>query len=386
MSKIEITIENFLKNNLKDFDLPLSLEASANLSQGHLTSDILIRYAQKVKQSPEKITNQLIPVMPIFSDDYRVVLESGYLNIFIERYSPELLADFQQIPQSQIYLPLSAIGRRDQTFLRILSLAIVQLIFSQKKAQLIVFGEQYLETFSHPTLDLLTLRPVVNDLNIQESFSPVFASLASSDCRFATLWLGPEQFNKAEISKVYRDSFSSAIGFQVQIPHASWLKDLDQEIIHKYRETNNLSELIKLSLLLSGFEPSTDLFYDEAVLPQRNNLGWYLEVTERRLEVLAISAKAWSAELLLTDLSKPLQDLIWSMLLLPAYRQKAVTKGLVPDFLAKIYDFLDRFNLFFNSPQLRHKILNQTCSDLEQEILAGGLALVTELRAALKFP
>ncbi len=378
MSKIESTIESFLKANLAEFDLPIILEVASDLAHGQLTSDVLIRYAQKIKKSPEEISQGLISKLLVFNDDFYLTIVSGHLNVTINRYFPGQLDFLDVIPECQIFFPLAGTGRIDSYFIRILSLAALQLNLSKGKAKISVFADNYTEQYSQVNLRLLESKPCSAKCQMNEELITLVKKL-DAKIMHLTLWLSPEQLSKSEISKIYRETSTTKKNLQIQIPHASWLKDLDLDIVSKYRELERTVDQFKLTLLLSGSEPSTDLYYDEAVLPQRNNLGWYLQMTASRLEALGIKDKSWDRMIEISSIPVPLLNLFWSLILLSGYRKKAVMKGLVPDYLDQVYLLLDSLNLFFNSPQLRQKILKNECNDLELQVLSVGLFTVKDL-------
>ena len=388
MLTITEKLRNFISSIFPDFDLEFNwsipdLPININGIPAQLTSDALIRFAQRCQVSPDSLVEKINPKLNNLGDGFLISIDYGYLNLNFTRYCPEYFKEFEKDPEILIIFPLGLTGKTDAEFVRLLSLASSQLIFANSKKKLIVFSEQSSASFLNISSALFKTVRHANDSNFPKTLIELLKDSSISSHANVTVWLSPEQANKKRVTELYREVGRINPNLQIQIPHASWLKDLDSEIVSKFSSLSQKSEILKLALLLSNNLPSSELYFDEAILPGRNNLCWYLEATSSRIKSLEISPQTKISNLKLEDLPDSLKGLFWKMILLPVARQEAIRKGEIAKFFSKMYDFLDSFNFFVNSPDLRLRLIQNRSHDYEIELIVTGWGLVNQLKSNL---
>ena len=366
-----------IRKNHPDFNFAIDFKPSKNYSFGHLTSTIILDYAKFLKIDPNKIINQVGLIYE--NDSFAVFLEQNYLNLFFKKINILEDIDFlsEQYKQIDIYLPPANLLSNDSnSILRIYCLVYLQAFccsFLNKNFSI----RTICKTVNTLEDTFLLIKELMNEVEYETQSKELYIDNQESFVNFFK-----QHYENNNYSCVYSKSLSfSKTSYQllinkinsqfrsgdfIIIPDSMLTVFTDQEAEFL---AGNISqdEFFQICFYLCQNILQEEVSCAEAVMNQKNNINWFLEAIRNLLALVPITPFE-DNNLEISSLNKREKEFIIFLKFLPLYLNGA-SLGMSCNFVQQLLENLNYFLQYFNSPNLRQKIENNSLSVKDLKIL-----------------
>lgn len=364
-----IRIEELLNSALVKFvsqPFKITLLVSENHDRAHLTSDDLIRNAPAAKIDPILIGKKIADSLSS-EHEFKVVSEQGFINIFINQIDLSPFSKINSTDLVSIFIPPAENLGSTSAAIRILSAALLQAKIAKKAGLLaeLWYGTTALCATENPEQIMQELKNEIHFSKFSEAEAPYLEFLASKlrqDGSSKAVWFSPECLPRNLYSKFYEENFRNTEN-RIICPSKLYLKSLVPSDIELFFSLKT-DDLYRAIIHLASPAQAENLSLNETSLSIKVNLKWFLSSLLPR--VPAVTPEFTRIDLSNTK-SNEKSILIWSQYTAEILSQ-AARYGQMTNALLIIQNLADYYNCWFNQPELRRRIAEDSLSKSEAAI------------------
>lgn len=363
----------------KDFKILKSLKPtfvpSFDLEKADMFSADMFSYAKKTKKNPKSLTDDIKMDLPEDAP-FSAFIEEGYINLRLKKLNFANIDKVTKGSSTSVFLPHpSLINKPINSFVKIYSLAFVQFYMNLSqgnkstiyfvldgKCQAVNSIDGYIEYFNKINFDEKIcekkfIETLLENISIHESY---------------VLFLCQNSLSKKVFNELHNKLSDNV---KIVAPPNTVLEGYSYSLISEISKMNK-EEFVNSMFYLAKNIKGKDSDLYEAILPQKNNLFWYLDTINSRLQKLSCNSIGIDIEL---SSSNSIRKLLLRAKYLNYFASSAMKNGLVMEFLTVLYEFLDEFLKYFNNPDFRRRLSEDSLLSIEEEILYGAKIAISDI-------